>query len=147
MAEKHPPGTRKDHRRFCEIEQWTLVRGATGKAVSHHQTFELSLWDGRILRTRVSHPVNKDAYVKNVWSHILRTQLQVTQTAFWGCVNDGTLPDRGQPSLATGRKTLPLYLVRELIKLGVTQAELANLSTDAAAALLGELLAAESEQL
>ncbi|MDE2409313.1 MAG: hypothetical protein KGL72_03310 [Actinomycetales bacterium] len=145
MSEKYPPGTRKDHRRFCDVEQWTLVRGATGKAVRHHLTYELNLWDGRILRTRISHPVNQDSYLKNVWGHILKTQLQVTEPVFWECVMGGILPDRGQPAPVVSRKTLPLYLVRELVKLGVTQAELANLSTDAAASLLGELLAAEAE--
>src|SRR4051794_41203434 len=54
--------TRDDHQRFCAVEGWVQVRNARGKPVRHHETYELSLFDGRILRTRISRPVNRTTY-------------------------------------------------------------------------------------
>lgn len=42
--------------------------------------------DGRVLRTRVSHPVDRTDYGKSLWSHILRDQLEVSEAQFWECV-------------------------------------------------------------
>ena len=60
MSEKHPAPTRADHRRFCAVEGWRVVRDATGRKARHHVTLELELEDGRTLRTRISHPVGAD---------------------------------------------------------------------------------------
>lgn len=58
MSEKHPTPTRQDHDEFCANEKWELVRGSRGKPVTHHKTYELTLWDSRILRTRISRPLS-----------------------------------------------------------------------------------------
>src|SRR5256885_17060814 len=93
-----PPPTRKDHETFCEVEEWRRVRDARGRPGTHHVTYELDLVDGRILRTRISHPVDRSGYGPSMWKHILRDQLDVDEPSFWACVQDGVKPDRGTPA-------------------------------------------------
>jgi hypothetical protein len=133
---KRPAPTREHHDTFCVTEGWTLVRGATGQPVAHHRTYELGLWDGRVLRTRISRPVNGSNYGKSVWSHILREQLEVTADQFWACVIESVLPDRGAPAPARADAALPLYLVVELGRYGVDAAHLEGLNAGEAQALL-----------
>jgi hypothetical protein len=87
-------GTRQDHEAFCRREGWDVVRTARGGTGSNHLTFELALTGGEILRTRISHPVNRTTYGAALWSHILGAQLKVTEAQFWACVHDKVLPDR-----------------------------------------------------
>lgn len=141
MSEKHPPPTREDHDDFCVNERWTLVRGSTGKPVTHHKTYELPLWDGRILRTRISRPVDRTDYSARMWSHILREQLEVTADEFWSCARDNVMPDRGAPQVLVPRKSVPLYLVRDLSRLGVAEEEILALDAAGAAQLYADLLA------
>lgn len=128
---KFGAATRDDHRRFCEIEGWRLVRSATGKRSTHHETYELELPSGDILRTRISRPPDRTAYGSGLWSHILRDQLQVSAEEFWQCVNDATMPARSQP--AQTQQSVPtevLYLLRE--RVGLQDDQLAELSAEAA---------------
>lgn len=141
MADKHPAPTREDHDDFCTAEKWTLVRGSTGKPVTHHKTYELTLWDTRILRTRISRPVDRTDYSARMWSHILRNQLEVSADEFWLCARDGVLPDRGAPKVIQPRKTVPLYLLRELTRLGVAEGGILALDAAGAAQLYADLLA------
>jgi hypothetical protein len=128
-----PAPTRKDHEAFCTIEGWEGVRDAQGRTGTHHVTYELRLRDGRILRTRISHPVNRDSYGPDMWSHILRDQLDVDQAAFWACVQDGIKPGRGTPELPP--EALPADLVRLLItRVRLNEAEVAAMSKDQAIA-------------
>jgi len=138
VSEKHPPATREDHDQFCVTEQWALVRGASGKPVKHHRTYELPLWDGRILRTRISKPIDKSDYAPSMWAHILREQLQVAAAVFWACVNDGTVPDRGKPKPVDIKKAVPLHLREELRKFDVPDGEILSLDAAGAARLLAE---------
>lgn len=108
-----PALTRGAHEAFCKTEGWQLVRNARGKTGTHHVTYELQLHDGRILRTRILHPVNRDTYGQEIWSHILRDQLAVDQAAFWACVQEGIKPDRGAPEAPAG--ALPADLVHLLL--------------------------------
>lgn len=57
---------------FCTAERWHLVRGAAGKPVTHHRTYELTLWDGRVLRTRISKPVDASTYGASMFRRDLR---------------------------------------------------------------------------
>jgi len=139
---KHPAVTREHHDDFCVTEKWELVRGATGKPVKHHRTYELGLWDGRILRTRISKPVNSSVYGKAMWSHILREQLCVSTDEFWGCVNNAALPDRGAPAQRVVLEPLPLYLVKELTRHGVSASELDGLTPAQAQELLNDRIEA-----
>lgn len=145
MSEKHPVATRDDHDDFCRNEEWQLVRGSAGKPVKHHRTYELTLWDGRILRTRISRPIDSTGYSASMWSHILRNQLEVTPDVFWGCARDRIKPDRGTPATVVDRKSVPLYLVRELKRLGVDENEILNLDPAGAAQRYAVLLAGEQE--
>ena len=108
-----PVPTRRDHQRFCEVEGWTQVRGATGRAGRHHLTYELAIGDGRILRTRISNPPNRSDIGRGMFMHILREQLCVIEEEFWTCVTEGTPPVRdGRP--IPQREPLPAELVHLL---------------------------------
>jgi hypothetical protein len=130
-----PAPTRKDHETFCRVEQWRLVRDARGRTGTHQVTYEFALPDGRILRTRVSHPVDRADYGRGLWGHILRDQLQVDEAAFWACVRDGVKPDRGMPKPPT--VSLPADLVHLLIsRVRLGESEVAAMSREDAVARL-----------
>ncbi|WP_231644746.1 cytotoxic translational repressor of toxin-antitoxin stability system [Sciscionella sediminilitoris] len=94
-------------------------------------TYEFALPDGSVLRTRISHPVDRTDYGPRLWRHILRDQLRVDEDCFWDCVRDGVLPDRGQPQRQ--RDSLPADLVHLLVhRAGVGEAEVAVMSRDEA---------------
>jgi len=112
-AVNQPQPTRKDHDTFCRVEVWRPVRDARGRTGTHHVTYELDLSDGRILRTRISHPVDRSDYGQSLWWHILRDQLQVAEVDFWACVHDGVKLPRGLPEPPT--EALPADLVHLLI--------------------------------
>ncbi|WP_084125642.1 hypothetical protein [Demequina sp. NBRC 110054] len=139
-----PAPTREHHDDFCVTEEWTLARVASGQPVRHQRTYELPLWDGRTLRTRISRPVDSTTYRSSMWSHILREQLEVSSDEFWRCALDGVTPDRGGPATRDVSKALPLYLVRELTARGVTRTELKAMDAAAAASRLAELIAGEN---
>lgn len=118
-----PQPTRRDHAKFCDVEGWQRVRNARGRTGTHHVN-ELTLPDGRILRTRISHPADRSGYGPGLWSHILRDQLRVSESEFWSCVRDGVKPDRGVPDPPTG--ALPADLVHLLIRrVGLSDSEVA----------------------
>lgn len=122
-----PAPTRQDHERFCRTEGWRPVRDGRGRTGTHHLTFELALPDGRVLRTRISHPPGRQTYGTAMWSHILRDQLGVDEAAFWACVRDGTVPDRGVPSPPDD--SLPAEVVALLIsRVGLREDEIATMS-------------------
>jgi hypothetical protein len=122
-----PQPTRQDHSKFCEIENWALVRDARGRTGTHHVTYELDLPEGRVLRTRISHPVDRDTHGPRLWSHILRDQLAVSGEEFWTCVRDGTRPDRGVP--VPPLEALPADLVHLLkTRGGLAESEIAEMS-------------------
>lgn len=122
-----PQPTRHDHDKFCEIEGWTPVRDAHGRTGTHHVTYELSLPDGRVLRTRISHPPDRTTYGSSLWAHVLRDQLGVSAEEFWTCVRDGLKPDRGVP--VTPKEALPVDLVYLLItRVGLAEVEVAAMT-------------------
>lgn len=130
-----PQATREDHERFCQAEGWQRVRDAKGRTGTHHVIYELTLPDGQILRTRISHPPDRTSYGDSIWSHILRDQLLVSQEVFWACVRDGKLPDRGVPAVPP--EALPADLVYLLIsRVRLTEAEVRQLSRAEAIARL-----------
>jgi hypothetical protein len=122
-----PQPTRRDHEEFCEIEGWQRVRNARGRTGTHHVTFEFALPDGRILRTRISHPVDRSTYGPRLWAHIPRDQLGVSESEFWHCVRDGVAPDRGAP--AQPAAALPAELAYLLVnRVGLSESEVAGMS-------------------
>jgi hypothetical protein len=130
-----PEPTRADHERFCLVEGWDRVRDAKGRTGPHHVTYELALHDGRVLRTRISHPPDRTGYGPSLWAHVLRDQLQVEEEAFWACVRNGRQPDRGVPAVPA--EALPADLVHLLLtRVGLTESEVRGLSKAEAIARL-----------
>jgi len=128
-----PAPTREAHEAFCRTEGWQTVRDVRGQTGTHHVTYELQLHDGRILRTRISHPVNRETYGPGIWSHILRDQLDADQSAFWACVQDGKKPDRGVPEPPP--EALPADLVHSLLtKVRLSEADVAAMRREEAIA-------------
>jgi hypothetical protein len=122
-----PQPTRQDDDKFCGIEGWTRVRDTRGRTGTHHVTYELNLPDGRVLRTRISHPADRTTYGSSLWSHILRDQLAVSEEEFWTCVRDGVKPDRGIPEAPP--EALPADLVHLLLtRVGLSDSEVAAMS-------------------
>lgn len=124
---RFPAPTRRDHVRFCEVEGWRLVRSAIGKRNTHHETYELELPDGAVLRTRVSRPPDRTDHGDALWGHILRDQLRVSAEEFWRCVQDGVPPDRGIRRV-TG-ESIPadlLYLLKQ--RVGLADAQLSDMT-------------------
>ncbi|RJQ91212.1 cytotoxic translational repressor of toxin-antitoxin stability system [Amycolatopsis panacis] len=125
MSGRFPEPTRKNHQAFCLIEEWTEVRNAR-RRTGHHCTYELPLPDGRILRTRISHPPNRQVYGKSLWSHVLRDQLEVTEPVFWACVRDKARPARG--AVVPDEAAIPAAVVSQLLANGVSEIEVRGLS-------------------
>jgi hypothetical protein len=117
--------TRKDHQSFCLNEGWTQVRNARGKG-GHHVTFELTLPDGQVLRTRISHPPNRQTYGPSMWAHILRDQLQVSEDEFWACVREKNVPRRSRAEPAM--PSIPAGVVAQLLSHGVEESEVRLMS-------------------
>ena len=130
----HPAPTRSDHQRFCLNEGWEETVGARGGRGDHWR-YTLSLPDGRMLYTRISHPISKrDTYGATLWRKILRTDLQVTEDEFWDCVRHKVRPQRGTPDTAS-KAALPIALYRLLLNdVGLSPAEIASLDAQQAAA-------------
>jgi hypothetical protein len=125
--ERWPTPTRADHDKFCQVERWQQVRDASGRKGGHHVTYELGLPDGRMLRTRVSHPPDRTDYGPGLWAYILRDQLQVKESEFWACVTDGTPPNRGHPP--RDAESLPADLVHLLInRVGLGEEQVARMT-------------------
>ena len=120
-----PEPTRKDHQNYCLNEGWTQVRNARGKS-GHHVTFELTLPDGQVLRTRISHPPNRQTYGPGMWAHILRDQLHIGEDEFWACVREKKLPQRGreEPTLPS----IPAGVVAQLLSHGVEESAVRQMS-------------------
>lgn len=136
---KFPAPDRERHDDFCVIESWELVRGAAGKPVRHHRTYELVLASGDILRTRISKPVDRTTYAPSMWSAILRDQLRVTSTEFWDCVLHRRLPDRGGALAVSNPAALPLHVLGELIdRLGMSPEDAIRLTRAEALSRIAE---------
>lgn len=126
-----PLPTRAYHAKFCSVEGWEQVRNARGGTGTHHVIYELVLPDGKVLRTRIPHPVDRTGYGASMWSHILRDQLDVTEDAFWRCVLDGEAPTRARPEQPV--ESLPADLVFLLVhRVGLSESEISAMDRNAA---------------
>jgi hypothetical protein len=133
------PGSRRDHDRFCRVEGWTVVRDARGRPVGHHIAYELTLRDGRILRTRISRPPNNETYGPRLWALLLSDELQVTEAEFWACVADKEPPDRGTGTTEPPAHALPAGLVHQLIHVAaVPEDEVAAMPLERALEVMNE---------
>ena len=123
MSQSWPQADRAVHRRFVETEGWVETPS------THHDTYELELPNGDVLRTRISRPPSrKHTYGRSIWSHILRDQLDVTEAEFWACVNHRQLPDRGEDDAAP-IEALPVEVAQLLVdRVGLTPRQVRSLS-------------------
>ncbi|MDR7302739.1 cytotoxic translational repressor of toxin-antitoxin stability system [Haloactinomyces albus] len=133
----HSNPTRTDHERFCRTEGWQPLRDVRTGSGTRHTTYELALPDGRVLRTRISHPPERDTYGPALWKHVLDDQLRVSEAEFRACVDEGVLPDRGVPRSAA--EALPPALVYLLInRVGLPESEVKALSKEQAVARVNQ---------
>ena len=134
MSPSWPQPTRADHKQFVVNERWQEVPS------THHETYELDLPDGRVLRTRISRPPNKTTYGPRMWAHILRDQLDVTADEFWACVRDGVCPNRApDDALEEIEDAIPVEVVNLLLgRVGLTRRDIAGMTRDEAIARLNE---------
>lgn len=143
----HPAASKADHERSCQHEGWDLVRSARGGSVGHHVTYELTLADGRILRTRISRPVRSaDTYGPSLFAHILSDQLDVTAEQFWACVKDRVLPPRPEGPTGPPANALPASLVHQLITVArVPEERIAQMTKEEAVAVMTEVWSSQQE--
>ena len=131
------------HKKFVDVEGWSVAGTGRSKAkTGDHFRYTLTLADGDVLFTRVSHGTGEIGDPGRI-AHILRQQLRVSEDDFWACVERGVLPPRPQPPQAAIRgEQLDYKLVRNLIdKVGLSQQEVAGLSKEQAVARWHEYLA------
>jgi hypothetical protein len=134
VSSSWPQPTRAAHERFVVNEGWHQVPS------THHDTYELVLPDGRVLRTRISRPPDKTSYGARMWAHILRDQLDVTAAEFWACARDGVAPDRTPDHVPEGvDDAIPVEVAELLIgRVGLTRRDLIGMTRDDAIARLNE---------
>ncbi|MFF5030133.1 cytotoxic translational repressor of toxin-antitoxin stability system [Streptomyces collinus] len=129
-----PAPDRDSHRRFCEIDQW---QPRSSDRPGDHARYKLALFDGRVLYTRISRPVDSTNYRRAMWQRILRDQLEVTDEEFWTCVKDGVRPDRGAPEQP--KRSIPLDIVFKLIhEVGLPQEAVTTMTREEALARMQE---------
>lgn len=106
--------TFRDLKTFVEREGWVEEPNLThGRArTGDHWRYRKNLMDGTSLRTKVSHGLHDDIGI-DLFKHILRDQLQVTEEHFWDVV-------RGRAALVVDvppppADTVPGWLVQQLL--------------------------------
>lgn len=131
----------EDLHSFCRVDEWEIRKTARGKKAGDHTRYTKTLADGTVLITKVSHG-RKGIDDPDLFSHILRTQLQVTVVQFWAAVDDGRRPVRpGAEPAPAPQESIPFDLARNLLtKVGVPQAELARMTKEDAVARWQEYL-------
>ena len=118
--------TYRQLKKFCQVEGWEDEDALRGRPTGDHFRYRLTLPNGKILRTRVSHGSGQVG--GDLFKHILRDQLQVSEREFWAAVDKRTPPDRGPASSPPGN-SLPAALVDELVRtFGLADAELRTMS-------------------
>lgn len=102
-----------DHRRFCEIDEWSELPSARGKK-RDHDYFEKRLSSGDILRTKVSR--NKKEYGEGFWRMVWQRQLGLErEEQFWEALKTGKPVQRSQEVSAPEKPTIPFWLVNVLV--------------------------------
>ena len=103
-----------DLKTFVEREGWVeepnLARGRA--RTGDHWRYRKNLMDGTSLRTKVSHGLRDDIGI-DLFKHILRDQLQVTEEHFWDVVRGRAAPVVDVPPPPA--ETVPGWLVQQLL--------------------------------
>lgn len=130
-------------RSFVEREGWTRRGNSRGSGKrGDHDRYELTLANGNILYTRISHGSGQYDDPRLI-AEILRVQLAVTEEDFWACVEKATLPPRPQPPTPqVPKEALDYKLARNLInKVGLAEDEIFSMSKEEAVRRWQEYLA------
>lgn len=119
---------------FVERDGWTEEpnlargRGRTGD----HWRYRKDLPDGSSLRTKVPHSL-RDQVGTDLFKHILRDQLRVTEGRFWDVVRAGATEAMVAPPPQAA--TIPGWLVQRLIStVGLREDEIRAMTVDEAQA-------------
>ena len=128
-------------KRFVEIEGWEATDASRPGRVGDHFRYTFTTPAGDRLYTRVSHGRGQ-IQDRDLFTHILRTQLHVSAETFWEAVDRGIVPCRPRAgSRETSEPALDAKLVRNLItKVGLTTDQLIGMTQDEAVHLWNEWL-------
>ncbi len=113
---------------FTDSEEPNLARGRARPG--DHWRYRKDLPDGTSLRTKVSHSLRDEIGI-DLFKHILRDQLRVTEDRFWDVVRGGAteVTEAPPPQAAT----IPGWLVQRLIlTVGLREDEVRAMTVDEA---------------
>jgi len=121
-----------DLKTFVERDGWTeepnLVRGRA--RTGDHWRYRKDLPDGTSLRTKVSHSLRDEIGI-DLFKHIVRDQLRVSEGRFWNVVRGGATELAEAPPSAAA--TIPGWLVQRLIlTVGLQEDEVRVMTVDEA---------------
>lgn len=121
-----------DLKTFVEHDGWTeepnLARGRA--QTGDHWRSRKDRPDGTSLRTKVSHSLRDEIGI-DLFKHILRDQLQVTEDRFWDVVRGGVTEVADAPPRQAA--TIPGWLVQRLIlTAGLRDADVRAMTVDEA---------------
>lgn len=111
------------------IDEPNLIRGRA--RTGDHRRYQKERADGTILRTKVPHS-SRDEIGDDLFRHILRDQLRVTEEQFWGMVRGGaTILEAPHPPAPT----VPGWLIERLLfTVGLPESEIRAMTADEARA-------------
>jgi hypothetical protein len=120
-------------RKFVEVEGWEDKDKASGKHTGDHHRYVLTMPVGDRLMTRISHGSGQLGD-RDLFAHVLRDQLQVTEEQFWAAVDDGVRPQRPHPEAAVpDGPSIDAKLARNLVvKVGLSPTDMAGMTQDQA---------------
>ena len=121
-----------DLKTFVEHDAWmeepNLARGRA--RTGDHWRYRKDLPDGTILRTKVPHGPRDEIGI-DLFKHILRDQLRVTEAQFWDVVRGGATEQAAAPPPQA--ETVPGWLVQRLIlTVGLREDEVRAMTVDEA---------------
>jgi len=133
----------RELKKFVTVEGWTDKDVASGKSTGDHYRYVFTTPTGERLSTRISHGSGQ-IQDPDLFKHILRDQLKVSEEQFWAAVDAGVIPVREQPGIIRDKSALDAKLARNLIsKVGLSPAELVGMTQVAAVQIWTEWLTNE----
>ncbi len=128
--------------RFTEVEGWLDKDTESGKRKGDHHRYVFTTPLGERLFTRISHG-RGHIHDADLFRHMLRDQLRLSEEAFWAAVDDAAVPDRPFPdATASPADAIDGKLARNLIvKVGLSAHDLVGMTQEQAVARWKEWLA------
>jgi hypothetical protein len=121
-------------REFLNRDRWER----DAERSTDHDYFEKTLESGEILITKVSRS-GKKTMSPGRFSAILSDQLKVSAAEFWNVIRSKEPAERPSPEPEPVPASLPLWLVQQLERVGVTSTTIEALDEASARALLDEI--------